>query len=70
MATLGRVYRVCNMFQGFWVEFWVLEFDVYTPRLHSSSFLGLPYGVLNMNLQKELLWIYIYMFIYIYRYRV
>ena len=27
-----------------------------TQRLHSSSFLGLPYRVLNMNPQKELLW--------------
>ena len=25
-------------------------------RLHSSSFLGIPYGILSMNLKKELLW--------------
>ena len=27
-----------------------------TQRLHSSSFLGLPYRILNMNPEKELLW--------------
>ena len=27
-----------------------------THRLHSSSFLGLPYWILNMNQEKELLW--------------
>ena len=27
-----------------------------THRLHSSSFLGLPYRILNMNRKKELLW--------------
>ena len=28
----------------------------YTQRPHSSSFLGVPYRILNMNPQKELLW--------------
>ena len=28
----------------------------YTHRPQSSSFLGLPYRVLNMNPKKELLW--------------
>ena len=27
-----------------------------TQRLHSSSFLGVPYRILNMNPKKELLW--------------
>ena len=27
-----------------------------THRLHSSSFLGLPYRILNMSPKKELLW--------------
>ena len=27
-----------------------------TQRLHSRSFLGLPYKILNVNLKKELLW--------------
>ena len=27
-----------------------------TQRPQSSSFLGLPYRILNINLQKELLW--------------
>ena len=27
-----------------------------THRLHSSSFLGAPYRILNMNHKKELLW--------------
>ena len=27
-----------------------------THRLHSSSFLGSPYRILNMNPKKELLW--------------
>ena len=27
-----------------------------TQRLHSSSFLGLPFRILNMNSKKELLW--------------
>ena len=27
-----------------------------THRLHSSSCLGLPYKILNINLKKELLW--------------
>ena len=27
-----------------------------TQRFHSSSFLGLPYRILNMNPKKELLW--------------
>ena len=27
-----------------------------TQRLHSGSFLGLPYRILYMNLKKELLW--------------
>ena len=27
-----------------------------THRLHSSSFLGLPYRILNINHKKELLW--------------
>ena len=31
----------------------MLEF---THRLQSSSFLGLPYRILNMNPKKELLW--------------
>ena len=30
--------------------------DPYTQRLHGSSFLGLPYRILNMNPKKELLW--------------
>ena len=30
--------------------------EALTHRLHSSSFLGLPYGMLNMNPKKELLW--------------
>ena len=34
--------RICNL--------------VSTHRLHSSSFLGLPCRVLNMNPKKELLW--------------
>ena len=29
---------------------------VHTQRLHSSSFLGRPYRILNMNPKKELLW--------------
>ena len=43
--------------------FTVLRFSVFgsyrgklTHRPQSSSFLGLPYRVLNMNPQKELLW--------------
>ena len=28
----------------------------FTDRPHSSSFLGLPYRILNMNPNKELLW--------------
>ena len=28
----------------------------HSHRLHSSSFLGLPYRILYMNPQKELLW--------------
>ena len=32
-----------------------LELRVY-PRPHSSSFLGLPYRILNMKHKKELLW--------------
>ena len=28
----------------------------FTHRPHSSSFLGLPYRILSMNPQKELLW--------------
>ena len=27
-----------------------------THRLHSSSFLGLPYRILNMNIKQELQW--------------
>ena len=27
-----------------------------THRLHSRSFLGLPYGIRNINHKKELLW--------------
>ena len=30
--------------------------DMATQRLHSSSFLGLPYRNLKMNPKKELLW--------------
>ena len=33
-----------------------LETLQYTNRLHSSSFLGSPYRILNMNHKKELLW--------------
>ena len=29
---------------------------LFTHRPHSSSFLGVPYRILNMNPQKELLW--------------
>ena len=29
---------------------------IYPYRLHSSSSLGLPYRILNMNPKKELLW--------------
>ena len=29
---------------------------LYTHRLHSSSFLGLPYRIRNINHKKELLW--------------
>ena len=30
--------------------------SVYTHRLQSSSFLGVPYRILNMHHKKELLW--------------
>ena len=32
-----------------------MEVNVVTQRLHSSSFWGLPYRILNMNPKKELL---------------
>ena len=32
------------------------DYKTSTHRLHNSSFLGLPYRILNMNHKKELLW--------------
>ena len=50
----------CN---GFSPEFFITgagfrtsERMKHTQRLHSSSFLGLPYRILYMNPKKELLW--------------
>ena len=40
---------------GFRASLKLLEV-VHTHRLRSSSFLGLPYRILYMNPQKELLW--------------
>ena len=34
---------------------WLTDLEA-THRLHSSSFLGLPYRLLNMSPEKELLW--------------
>ena len=42
------------MVSGFKVS--ELGLVMFTHRLHSSSFLGLPYRILYMNPKKELLW--------------
>ena len=34
----------------------ILVIYPHSHRLQSSSFLGLPYSILNMNHKKELLW--------------
>ena len=52
------VGAVCGVAEG---RFWagtVLQKLTLNPthRLHSSSFSGLPYGILNVNHKKELLW--------------
>ena len=42
----------CLLLLMFWLRVWGLH----THRLHSSSFSGLPYRILNMNPKKELRW--------------
>ena len=44
---------VCLHFRFQECQVWTLDL---TYRPHSSSFLGLPYRILNMNSKKELLW--------------
>ena len=41
-------------FGSAWIP--VISANESTHRPHSSSFMGLPYRILNMNPQKELLW--------------
>ena len=35
---------------------WGRSLGMFTLRPHSSSLLGLPYRILNMNHKRELLW--------------
>ena len=51
LAKTGRCRHCAEGFSGFG-----FEFKVYTHRLKSSSFGGLPYRILDMNHKKELLW--------------
>ena len=49
--------RVCGIeMRKFMVVFSGKGVQELTHRPQSSSFLGLPYRILNMNPQKELLW--------------
>ena len=52
METKVLRLRRCSFCQGDRES----NFGASTQRPQSSSFLGLPYRILNMNPQKELLW--------------
>ena len=52
---LGRVSRPCGDNSKTTCSCYVGDLAVATHRLLSSSFLGLPYRILNMNNKKELL---------------
>ena len=55
------MYVGCGVFEFIcvglsWVPTWILGFsEVNAQRLLSSSFMGLPYRILNMSHKKELL---------------